>query len=144
MLAMDRPRSCGYRAVVARRTAEGVPVSTLSERLRQGLAWAFVKYSDTYVGAEAEARVGRRGVFAAANQPPWEFRAKRWEGAVESAEADKQRKRPIKGNVSRSGERIYHMPWQASYARTKIDERHGERWFCDEGEAERAEWRWAR
>jgi hypothetical protein len=44
--------------VVARRTVEGVPASALSERLRQGLAWAFVKYSDTYLSAEVEARAG--------------------------------------------------------------------------------------
>jgi hypothetical protein len=36
------------------------------------------------------------------------------------------------------------VPWQASYNRVRIDERHGERWFCDEGEAERAGWRRAR
>jgi endonuclease YncB( thermonuclease family) len=112
--------------------------------VRQGLAWAFVKYSDAYVSVEAEARSTRRGVFATDNQPPWEFRAKRWEGAVESAEADKRRACPIKGNISRSGERIYHLPWQAGYGRTRIDERQGERWFCDEGEAERAGWRRAR
>jgi hypothetical protein len=112
--------------------------------VRQGLAWAFVKYSNAYVSAEAEARNTGRGVFAVENQPPWEFRAKRWEGAVESAEADKQRKCPIKGNVSRAGERIYHMPWQSTYARVTIDEKQGERWFCTEGEAERAGFRRAR
>jgi hypothetical protein len=46
--------------------------------------------------------------------------------------------------VSRSGERIFHLPWQATYDRVRIDERSGERWFCDEGEAERAGWRRAR
>ncbi len=112
--------------------------------VRQSLAWAFVKYSDAYRSSEAEARSSRRGVFAAENQPPWEFRAKRWENAIESVEADKQRDCPIKGNVSRSGERIYHMPWQSTYARVKIDEENGERWFCTEGDAERAGWRRAR
>jgi hypothetical protein len=91
------------------------------------LAWAFVKYSNAYVSVEAEARLSRRGVFATDNQPPWEFRAQRWEGAVESAEADKQRTCPIKGNVSQSGERIYHMPRQSTCARVRIDEKHGQR-----------------
>jgi endonuclease YncB( thermonuclease family) len=112
--------------------------------VRDGLAWAFVKYSDAYVSIEAEARVARRGVFAAVNEPPWDFRAKKWGGAVTSAEADRQRDCPIKGNVTRSGERIYHMPWQSSYARTTVNEKEGERWFCNEGEAERAGWRRAR
>ena len=42
--------------------------------VRQGLAWAFVKYSGAYVPVEAEARSARRGVFAVQNEPPWEFR----------------------------------------------------------------------
>jgi hypothetical protein len=103
-----------------------------------------VRYSDAYVSTEAEAKAVRRGVLAAKNEPPWEFRAHRWNEAVQSPEADKQRRCPIKGNISRTGERIYHVPWQASYNRVRIGERHGERWFCDEGEAERAGWRRAR
>jgi endonuclease YncB( thermonuclease family) len=112
--------------------------------VRQGLAWAFVKYSSTYVSVEAEARLARRGVFATENERPWDFRAHRWDDATRPAEADKRRECPIKGNIARSGERIYHMPWQSSYEHTSIDERQGERWFCDEGEAERAGWRRAR
>jgi hypothetical protein len=111
--------------------------------VRQGLAWAFAKYSNTYVADEAETKPARRGVFAAQNEPPWDFRAHRWERAINSADAA-QRRCPIKGNVSRSGERIYHMPWQSSYEKTAVNEAKGERWFCDEGEAERAGWRRAR
>jgi hypothetical protein len=33
------------------------------------------------------------------------------------------------------------MPWQRDYACVKVDEKAGERWFCDEGAAERAGWR---
>ena len=109
--------------------------------VRDGLAWAFVCYSDTYTAEEREARQARRGVFAADNQPPWEYRAAKWEGARETAGADRARTCPIKGNVSRKGERVYHLPWQRDYARTKIDERAGERWFCDEAQATRAGWR---
>ena len=50
--------------------------------VRQGLAWAFVKYSQAYVAEEADAKVARRGVFAAHNEPPWEYRAHRWEKAI--------------------------------------------------------------
>jgi len=46
-----------------------------------------------------------------------------------------------KAQRSAKGERIYHMPWQHDYARVKINASKGERWFCDEGEAERAGWR---
>lgn len=47
----------------------------------------------------------------------------------------------IKGNVSSSGERIYHFPGGSSYARTVIDPEHGEAWFCTEDEALEAGWR---
>jgi hypothetical protein len=112
--------------------------------VRQGLAWAFVRYSDTYVAVEQEARAAKRGVFAAQTEPPWAFRAHRWDGAARTAEADRQRRCPIKGNISRSGERIYHLPWQTTYGRVAINENAGERWFCDEGEAARAGSRRAR
>jgi hypothetical protein len=48
---------------------------------------------------------------------------------------------PIKGNISANGERIYHMPWDHSYAATRIDTRKGERWFCTEAKARAAGWR---
>ncbi len=51
---------------------------------------------------------------------------------------------PIKGNISKTGERIYHTPWSPWYSRTKINEATGERWFCDESEAAAAGWRAAR
>jgi hypothetical protein len=48
----------------------------------------------------------------------------------------------IKGNVSiATGERIYHVPGQADYERTKISPSYGERWFCSEAEARGAGWR---
>ena len=47
----------------------------------------------------------------------------------------------IKGNISYSGERIYHVPGQQYYDETKIDTSAGERWFCSEEEALAAGWR---
>jgi hypothetical protein len=47
----------------------------------------------------------------------------------------------IKGNIAKSGERIYHVPGGALYARTKIDQGAGERWFSTEQEAQAAGWR---
>lgn len=41
----------------------------------------------------------------------------------------------IKGNISSSGEKIYHLPDGAYYDQVKIDESKGEAWFCSEGEA---------
>jgi endonuclease YncB( thermonuclease family) len=109
--------------------------------VREGMAWAFVKYASDYAGIEQEARRAKRGVFAANNVPPWDFRAAKWRSGSAGAEADQARECPIKGNVSGSGDRIYHMPWQRDYARVVVNEKNGERWFCSEEEAERAGWR---
>lgn len=47
----------------------------------------------------------------------------------------------IKGNISHSGERIYHMPGMQDYDKGRIAERNGERWFCAEDEALATGWR---
>ena len=50
----------------------------------------------------------------------------------------------IKGNISyNTGERIYHLPGDAYYEQTVIDESAGERWFSSEEEAIAAGWRHA-
>jgi hypothetical protein len=48
------------------------------------------------------------------------------------------------GNISSSGERIYHVPGQRYYDKTQINEGKGERWFCTEQEAVGAGWRKAK
>lgn len=50
----------------------------------------------------------------------------------------------IKGNISSSGEKIYHVPGGRSYDETIITESKGERWFCTEQEAVDAGWRKAK
>ena len=49
----------------------------------------------------------------------------------------------IKGNISPNG-KIYHVPGGAAYDRTQIVAAEGERWFCNEQEAEAAGWRKAK
>ncbi|GEP60242.1 hypothetical protein RSO01_74080 [Reyranella soli] len=49
--------------------------------VREGLAWAFVRYSSDYVGQEAAAKAARRGVHAHGCQPPWGWRVPLREGA---------------------------------------------------------------
>jgi endonuclease YncB( thermonuclease family) len=112
-----------------------------AQMIRNGLAWAFAKYSSTYVGVEKEARQARRGVFEVANLPPWEFRAEQWKKSQPTNPAAPVGSCRIKGNVSGKGERIYHTPGQRDYARVKVNEEQGERWFCNESEADRAGWR---
>jgi len=43
--------------------------------VREGLAWAFVRYSSDYVGQEAKAKADRLGIHAYDCQPAWEWRA---------------------------------------------------------------------
>jgi hypothetical protein len=50
----------------------------------------------------------------------------------------------VKGNISASGERIYHVPGQQFYSRTTINRLRGERWFCSEEAAREAGWRKAK
>jgi hypothetical protein len=47
----------------------------------------------------------------------------------------------IKGNISSSGEKIYHTTSSSSYNATKIDPSKGERWFCTVEEAKANGWR---
>jgi len=47
----------------------------------------------------------------------------------------------IKGNISSSGDKIYHLPGQKYYSKTVISDSKGERWFCTEEEAQGAGWR---
>lgn len=47
----------------------------------------------------------------------------------------------IKGNISSSGEKIYHTRSSSSYNATKIDPSKGERWFCTIEEAKANGWR---
>ncbi|MEH0074815.1 thermonuclease family protein [Pannonibacter sp. Pt2] len=112
--------------------------------VESGHAFAFVRYSSSYVAEETRARAGKAGIFAGTAEAPWDFRAAKWQNASAErhvqASADAQKECPIKGNISKNG-RIYHMPWSASYARTSITESTGERWFCSEAEAIAAGWR---
>ena len=50
----------------------------------------------------------------------------------------------IKGNISSSGEKIYHVPGGGSYDVTVITASKGEQWFCTEQQAVDAGWRKAR
>jgi endonuclease YncB( thermonuclease family) len=107
-----------------------------AEMVRRGYAWAFVKYSTSYVSVEAEAKASKAGVWQGDAQPPWEFRHSRWS----SVETNAPSGCAIKGNVTKNG-RIYHMPWSPWYDQIKIEPDKGKRWFCSEAEAMAAGWR---
>ncbi len=126
-----------YGRIVASCMVDGRDAAT--EIMQAGLAWAYVEYSEDYVALEAEAKAAGLGVWQAAAEAPWDYRADRWGRAVAAAPDGC----PIKGNISAAGERIYHTPWSPYYSRTQISEGQGERWFCDEAAAQAAGWRGA-
>src|SRR6056297_1858575 len=109
----------------------------------EGLALAYRKYSMAYDLDEKRAVISGRGLHAHRFDRPAEHRrAIREERATETAAPDPDC--AIKGNISRSGNRIHHLPGQADYARTVIRPEQGERWFCSEADARAAGWRRAR
>lgn len=103
-----------------------------------GLAFAYAKYSDRYTALQARALAAGRGLWTSAVIRPERFRR----GAELAVPA--QGRCRIKGNISSQGERIYHLPGQAWYERTRISPQKGERWFCSEAQARQAGWRRAR
>ena len=118
----------------------------------QGWALAYRRYSTAYVKEEATARAARRGLWRGAFVPPWDWRrGMRLPSTHPTPAPEEERTRGradgqdpgacrIKGNVSRDGERIYHLPGGQYYERTRIDPAKGERWFCTEAEARSAGW----
>lgn len=105
----------------------------------EGLAFAYRKYAMDYDLDEKAAVVNGRGLHGSQLQRPAEFRA-----AKRTQVQPSRQDCPIKGNVSSKGTRIYHLPGQEHYGKTRINAAKGERWFCSEAEAQQAGWRRAR
>ena len=130
----DRRGTDKYGRTLAVCFVRGLDVN--AEMVRQGYAWAFVKYSSSYVKEEAAARAGSRGIWQGEATPAWDYRQRHWD----TAEVQAPSGCAIKGNITKSG-RIYHMPWSPWYAQIRIELDKGKRWFCSEAEAIAAGWR---
>jgi len=102
--------------------------------VREGLAFAYRKYSLAYIGAEDAARAARRGLWAGQAEEPAVLRAERSGDPAPTGNC------LIKGNISDRGQ-LYHLPGTRGYAATRINLARGERWFCTEAEAQAAGWR---
>lgn len=112
------------------------------ELVREGHAWAYRRYLEdpSLLADETAARQAGRGLWGGADPvAPWD-----WRQQARGRGGEVQPGCVIKGNVSRRGERIYHLPGDRHYERTRIDTAAGERWFCSEAEAGRAGWRHTR
>ena len=143
-LVRDRTVQCESRGTDAYGRLLGVCVTAgleiNADMVRNGLAWAFVRYSQRYVEIEAEARAAKRGIWQGTAIPAWQWRAERWRAAESEKRDSGGAACVIKGNITRSGQ-IYHMPWDRWYDKTRIETGKGERWFCSEAEAVAAGWR---
>jgi endonuclease YncB( thermonuclease family) len=152
-LAKSRPIRCEFvewdrygRYVGNCFRADGQSVAAWLVESGHALDWP--KYSGgAYAGEQASAQQAKRALWSGSFQEPWEWRSSHQaEGksaivpllGLSSGECN------IKGNLSQKGERIYHVPGQDNYDRTRISAGKGERWFCSEQEARNAGWRRAR
>src|SRR3990167_7640339 len=110
--------------------------------VEQGFAKSYsyppdVKYQDRFVEAEKQARDNKLGLWTACASASASVPL-----ATPTAQAATANPScTIKGNISASGEKIYHLQGCGSYSKTTIDEKRGERWFCTEAEAQFAGWR---
>ena len=127
----------GYGRVVALCRAGGEDLNAW--KVEQG--WALAHLRDE----ERAARAGHRGIWRGEFVPPWDWRGgERLVGAGYARTRDFQSASGdclIKGNISRGGERIYHVPGGAFYESTLLEPAKGERRLCSEREARAAGWR---
>jgi hypothetical protein len=86
----DRDRY-GRIVAVCRASGEGLGAILV----REGLAWAFVRYSGDYVSQEAKAKADRIGAHAHGCQPAWEWRAQQSPKTGHSSEKHKIWHRPL-------------------------------------------------
>lgn len=111
--------------------------------LREGVVAVYPRETlSDYIEFEKEAQLFARGIWAWESELPLDFRAAQRRPEANTAELG-ENGCSIKGNISGGG-RIYHMPGQENYARTRINAAKGERWFCSEADAREAGWRPAR
>jgi endonuclease YncB( thermonuclease family) len=123
--------------------------------VREGWALSFVRYSHEYDTDELSARQAKAGLWSGAFVAPWDWRSRTKNTIILGAESVSKDSQSIllsaasaadaptpgcaiKGNMTRKGECIYHVPGGRYYSTVKMDVGKGKRWFCYETEAEAA------
>lgn len=151
-LAASTPVQCAFitwdrygRFVGDCTRADGASAASWMVEHGQALDWP--KYSNgAYATQQAKAKATKLGLWVGSFQAPWDWRAQHSDdvqtpSAPLFATGNGNASCKIKGNISASGERIYHVPGQKYYSVTVISQNKGERWFCSEAEAVAAGWR---
>jgi endonuclease YncB( thermonuclease family) len=137
-----------YGRLLAVCTIAGMDLNKLM--VAQGWAIAFRRYSDDYVVDQARAQAAKLGMWSSTFVSPEEHRAAKREAAHPARAPRQQLPRveaprtsstgcAIKGNRSRRGEWIYHLPGMPYYEGTRAEEM-----FCSEAEAQAAGYRRSR
>ena len=103
----------------------------------EGWAIADRRNSSAYAKEERAAKVARKGVWRGSFIEPHAWRS----GKRLTVKASAVRNCNIKGEISRGGEKIYHLPSGQMYALIELDRAKGERMFCSEKAALAAGWR---
>ncbi len=123
------------------------------ELVAQGFAKSYsyppdIKYQDKFVAAEKKARENKLGLWAACASvtAPLSLPSEQHTNILQNVgmlntQESMENFCTIKGNINAAGEKIYHGQGCGSYAKTAIDAKRGERWFCSEAEAKAAGWR---
>lgn len=141
----SRLRTDVYGRVLAKCTVNGTDVNRAM--VASGYAVAFRRYSTEYVSAEDTARNNRRGLWSGTFEMPSEVRAASRRPVTTPREAPiiSRLRQPsskscaMKGNHSRRGEWIYHVPGMPYDAQTRA-----EAVFCSEADARAAGYRKAK
>jgi endonuclease YncB( thermonuclease family) len=126
-----------YGRTVARCTVQGQDIGQVL--VREGIAFAYRRYSQDYVADEVIAQSADRGIHDFQIQSLARYRITKIKGRT-APDPDCR----IKGNISGKSMRIYHMPGQNWYEKTGINAAKGERWFCSEAQACASGWRRAK
>src|SRR4029077_17907895 len=123
--------------------------------VRNGWALSYTRISHDYDADEKAAREAKAGMWQGAFIAPWDWRARNKKTTILGAAKPPENAStillasaygpvatspdcPIKGNVNRSGECIYHTPASRWYAKIQMHVSKGTRWFCSVDEAEAA------
>jgi endonuclease YncB( thermonuclease family) len=136
-----------FGRTVARCSTSGVDVG--AALVASGWATAFRRYGDDYVGVEARARAARAGIWQWDFERPEDYRASQQvaqapqrpsrtatRGSATARRFERDGMCLIKGNHSRRGEWIYHLPGMPYY-----DDTRAEAYFCTEAQAQAAGYR---
>lgn len=124
-----------YERALASCYKDGADIASLM--VDSGMALAYRRYAETYVPNEENAKATKKGVWNTEFVTPWD-----WRRGIRLAGQDFPGSDcPVKGNVNRKGERIYHIKGWPGHAKVRLKEAEGDSCFQTKIDAELAGFR---